>query len=60
MNRLIPVRVDKIKGPWFSFGFHIDLQRHYVDLHVLWWIITIGRDYYFEMAASGQAPERLT
>lgn len=29
--------------PWFSLGFHIDIQKKYIDLHILWWIITIGR-----------------
>jgi hypothetical protein len=36
------VRIDAIIGPWFSLGFHIDFQHRHVDLHVIWWIITIG------------------
>jgi hypothetical protein len=43
---MIPIRATKIRGPWFSLGFHIDLQKRYVDLHIWWWIITIGTDYY--------------
>ena len=40
------LNVDEIKGPWFSLGFHIDFQHRYVDLHILWWIITIGNGLY--------------
>lgn len=40
------MKVSTIKGPWFSLGFHVDLQKRYIDLHILWWIITIGKDYY--------------
>ena len=36
------VRVDQTLGWWFSLGFHIDLQHRSVDLHIFWWIITIG------------------
>ena len=42
----IPIKSTAIKGPWFSLGFHIDFQRRYIDLHVIWWIVTIGQDYY--------------
>ncbi len=40
------IKVDTIRGPWFSFGFHFDLQRRYIDIHFIWWIITVGQDYY--------------
>lgn len=43
-----PIRVDSMKGRWFSLGFHVDWQKRYVDFHVWWWIVTIGRDYVFE------------
>lgn len=41
----IPIKSTMVKGPWVSLGFHIDFQRWYVDLHVIWWIITVGTDY---------------
>lgn len=34
--------IDTIAGPWFSLGFHIDFQRPCLDIHFIWWIITIG------------------
>lgn len=37
--------IDTIAGPWFSLGFHIDFQRPYLDIHFIWWIITIGNYY---------------
>ncbi len=40
-----PIKIETVKGPWFSLGFHIDFQKGYVDLHIVWWIVTIGRDY---------------
>ena len=40
-----PISISTVKGPWASFGIHVDWQRKYVDLHVWWWIITIGSDY---------------
>lgn len=39
------IKVQTVKGPWLSLGIHVDFQRPHVDLHILWWIITIGRDY---------------
>lgn len=45
---MIPIRITAERGPWFSLGFHVDFQRWYVDLHVWWWIITIGKDYYMQ------------
>ncbi len=47
LKRLIPpIKYEMVKGPWFSMGFHIDFSKRYIDLHLLWWIITIGSDYY--------------
>ena len=46
-TKIVPISYSTIKGPWFSFGFHIDLQKRYIDLHIWWWIITIGTDYYW-------------
>ena len=53
MNYPIPGRVidfryfsvDTVAGPWFSLGFHVDFQHRYIDLHFIWWIITIGSSY---------------
>src|SRR5690606_25715073 len=38
-------RVETIRGPWFSLGIHVDLQKRYVDLHILWWVVSIGGGY---------------
>ena len=46
-TKIVPISYSTIKGPWFSFGFHIDFQKRYIDLHIWWWIITIGTDYYW-------------
>ena len=46
-TKIVPISYSTIKGPWFSLGFHIDFQRRYIDLHICWWIITIGTDYYW-------------
>lgn len=43
---MIPIKIDEIRGPWFSLGLHIDLQKRYIDIHFIWWVITIGNDYY--------------
>lgn len=48
------VRIQAVRGPWFSLGFHVDLQRYFIDLHILWWIVSIGGDY-FDAEVSGQA-----
>ena len=40
------MKIETIRGPWFSLGVHIDFQKRYIDLHFVWWIITIGKDYY--------------
>ena len=34
-----------IKGPWFSLGVHVHpwpLAEAHIDLHILWWVITVG------------------
>ena len=31
-----------IRGPWFSLGIHVDFQHRYVDIHFIWWIISVG------------------
>lgn len=51
-NRLVDLDwliIDTIAGPWFSLGFHIDLKRPYIDIHFIWWIITIGNYYRYEV-----------
>jgi len=30
-------------GAYLSVGAHLDLRRPYLDLHVLWFIISLGR-----------------
>lgn len=52
-----PLKIESVKGPWFSLGFHVDLQRLYIDLHILWWIITIGCDYQ-DCELNGRTPTK--
>lgn len=39
------MRIETVRGPWVSMGIHIDFQRWYIDIHFIWWIITVGEDY---------------
>lgn len=39
------LRVDVCPGPWASLGVHVDLARPTLDLHVLWWVVSVGRVY---------------
>lgn len=53
LTRFIPpIKFETVRGPWFSMGFHIDFHKRYIDLHLIWWIITIGSDYYQEQVVS--------
>jgi len=50
-GRLVELRwllIDQVGGPWISLGFHIDFSRPYLDIHFIWWIITIGNYYQME------------
>lgn len=43
------VRIDQFIGPFASLGVHIHVwppSRAHVDLHLGWWLITIGRHYH--------------
>ena len=40
------MKVTEVRGPWFSLGIHVDVQRWFIEIHFIWWIVTIGRDYY--------------
>ncbi len=31
------------RGPWASIGVHVDFAGPFVDVHIGWWIISIGR-----------------
>lgn len=31
-------------APYISLGVHIDLRRPYIDLHLLWLIVSLGAD----------------
>lgn len=44
----MPIKYVTVRGPWLSLGIHIDFQKRYLDIHLVWWIVTIGRDYYGE------------
>lgn len=39
------MKIETVRGPWFSLGVHVDFQKRYIDLHIIWWIVTIGQDY---------------
>jgi hypothetical protein len=39
------IRLDQHIGPWISLGLHIDLGSPLVDLHIGWWLVSIGRIY---------------
>jgi len=42
------VRVTQAVGPWVSLGCHVHLWPlgdAHVDLHLGWWLITVGRTY---------------
>ena len=37
--------VARIAGPWFSLGLHVHFwppDKTHIDLHVLWWVFTVG------------------
>lgn len=36
------VHVDETRGAWFSLGMHADIKHRSIDVHFIWWIITIG------------------
>jgi hypothetical protein len=38
--------VTTIRGPWMSLGIHINVQAPLIDLHVVWWVLSIGRLYH--------------
>lgn len=40
------IYVSQVKGPWFSLGFHLDFHKPLIDIHFIWWIITIGKLYF--------------
>ncbi len=40
--------MNAVPGPWISLGIHVDLQAPCVDLHIGWWILTVGRPYAME------------
>lgn len=37
--------IETIRGPWLSFGIHIDWQRPHITFHAFWWIVTVGKRY---------------
>ena len=42
------VRVDSSPGWWIAAGIHIHiwpLHEAHLDLHIGWWLVTIGRHY---------------
>lgn len=49
----VPLRIDTIRGPWFSLGVHFDFQRPCVDIHFVWWIIIVGKNYEVEEVEEG-------
>ncbi len=48
VGRQYGLRVDMMAGAWLSVGAHIHvwpLREAHIDLHLLWLILTIGRQY---------------
>ena len=39
------IQISGLKGLWFSLGVHIDLGSPEIDIHIGWWLISIGRCY---------------
>lgn len=40
------LHIETVRGPWFSLGIHVDFQHKHIDLHFVWWIVTIGKGYF--------------
>jgi hypothetical protein len=40
------IRIDPFPGPWFSIGIHVDVLHPVVDLHLVWWLVSLGRIYH--------------
>lgn len=36
------MKIDFVPGWWVSLGLHLDFKHARLDIHFLWWIITIG------------------
>lgn len=54
IGRRYGVRLDQYVGAWCSFGVHIHLwplSESHIDLHLFWWLVTIGRHYGGKQAA---------
>lgn len=34
--------VQLVVAPQFSLGIHVDFRKRYVDLHILWFILSFG------------------
>jgi hypothetical protein len=43
--------ITTTRGPWFSFGIHVDFKHKYIDVHFIWWIVTVGDVARFERLA---------
>lgn len=39
------VRIDAFPGPWVSLGIHLDFGTPLIDLHIGWWLVSVGRLY---------------
>ena len=42
------IRLDQYAGPWISLGVHLHIwpfSEAHIDLHIGWWLLTIGRHY---------------
>lgn len=48
IGRRYGLRVDGGRGWWASLGVHIHAwppHKAHADLHLVWWLITLGRHY---------------
>ena len=43
------IRINQNIGPWIAFGVHTHIwppRQTHIDLHFIWWLVTIGRHYH--------------
>lgn len=45
---LYGIRIGQMIGPWVSLGIHTHFagSQSHIDLHIIWWLIVIGRTYH--------------
>lgn len=36
------MEIRSVAGPWVPLGIHLDFKHRKVEIHFIWWIITLG------------------